>query len=223
MSKIHRPISRSGIKPKVRNKIKVQMYKTIIAVLFLIAIIVTKNINSKVTNNFINIVKKGVTYKFDIVEDSKRIFNGSQIFVKDSIESILVFNQESEYISPIQGDVFRSFDQEVRVGNSIIKNNGLDIMVKSDKNPISIINGVIESTEQRGNKGYYVSVVNEEIKVVYGYLSKIYVTNGESVEVGTDIGEIGTNKDGNKYLRLEIYKNDKSVDPLKYFDLESFN
>lgn len=103
MSKIHRPISRSGIKPKVRNKIKVQMYKTIIAVLFLIAIIVTKNINSKVTNNFINIVKKGVTYKFDIVEDSKRIFNGSQIFVKDSIESILVFNQESEYISPIQG------------------------------------------------------------------------------------------------------------------------
>lgn len=111
----------------------------------------------------------------------------------------------------------------MRVGNSIIKNSGLDIMVKSDKNPISIINGVIESTEQRGNKGYYVSVVNEEIKVVYGYLSKIYVTNGESVEVGTDIGEIGTNKDGNKYLRLEIYINDKSVDPLKYFDLESFN
>ena len=71
----------------------------------------------------------------------------------------------------------------------------------------------------RGKKGYFVTIKNDNMDVVYGYLSKTYLEKGSTVEVSDIVGLLGTNKDGNQYLRIEIYIDGIPVDPSDYIDL----
>ena len=123
------------------------------------------------------------------------------------------------YIAPIQGAIYRSYDQDIQINGNIEKNGGLDIIVEGDENPISIINGLVKKVEEKGNKGYYVTIANADMIVVYGYLKTAYVKEGESINQGAEIGSIGTNKDGSKYLRFEIFIDNKAVDPAEYIDI----
>ncbi len=51
---------------------------------------------------------------------------------------------------------------------------------------------------------------------VYGYLIKVYFTEGEEVTIGDKIGTLGTNKDGNKYLHFEIWIDGVPKNPMEY-------
>lgn len=215
------------VNPRNRNLIYPYKYfktfitKTIITVVAILLLLIIKKTNFKTSNKVIDVIRSGVKYEFHIVQDSKKAFSKVQGWIGKSLDSITVFNKmdSEKIISPISGSIFRNFiidlDRE-----DIRENNGIDIKSNGDDNPKAVVDGKVTSVEIRGSKGYFITIEEDNMKFVYGYLSKPYVSKGSLVNQGDYIGTLGTNKDGEKYLRFEIYIDGEAVNPLDYIDFQ---
>lgn len=209
-NKIHRPIIKN--RQNKKNYYMTLIYKSIVVLAILLALIIMKKINFKSTNNIIEGLRKNISYEFDIVDDGKKIYYKTQDIIDDSIKAIPVFNSKNpKYISPITGLLNSKFIKG--------KNDGIVIQVDSELEPTAIVNGIVEEIEIVDKKGYFVTIKKDNIKAIYGYLAKAIVEEGNEVEVGDTIGILGTNKDGKKYLRFELQIDGVAVDPLDYIDL----
>lgn len=93
-------------------------------------------------------------------------------------------------------------------------------MPKEDTDPAAITKGLVRKVEDRNSKGYFITVEHVDFTTVYGYLAKSYVEEGDTVEQGTKLGSLGTNKDGNKYLHFEIWVDNSPVNPMEYIYFE---
>ncbi len=188
-------------------------YKGSLAIGILLFILLIKIINIKPTNMLLSSAKESINYEFNIVDDSKRIFNKAKDLLDSSQKVLQVFRLgvEDKYPAPISGSVHKGFHEET--------NKGLDIKSNGDHEPIAIMDGLVKEVILTDNKGYYVTVETEDLQYTYGYLSKAYVTIGDIVSQGDLIGYLGTNKDGYKYLRLEVIKDNKYINPENYIEL----
>lgn len=217
-SKVRRPVPKNRtFKYDYINKL---IYKSIFVLVFLLVILAMKKINAKPTNSALVILQKNLDYKFNLVEDSKRVFKKAQNLLDSSLETVGVFKETNETIVlPIAGTIHKDFNQKITINGISSKNNGLDIKSNSEKDPQSIGPGVVTRVEQKGNKGYFVTIKKDNMETIYGYLSKPYVSEGSNIETGDFIGSLGLNKDGSKYLRLEVYIDGIPVDPMDYLDI----
>ncbi|MDR7870271.1 MAG: M23 family metallopeptidase [Tissierellaceae bacterium] len=190
--------------------------KGIIAVSILLFVLLIKALNIRPTNSLLDTIKSSIYYEFSIVEDSKRIFNKGKDLLDDSGQILEVFNlgesNEYEYPSPIQGTLYKKFDKD--------SNKGIDIKSYGDHEAKAILEGIVKEVVLTQNKGYFVTVQSEEFEHTYGYLSKSYVAIGDIIESQELIGYLGTNKDGEKYLRLEITQNGEYKNPTNYIDIK---
>ncbi len=211
----YRTIMNRPSKDHILTHLKTLLMKSLIVLVIILIALVISSINTPSANNITEKVKNTISYEYKPLEDSKRVYNWTKEKVKGSISSIPTMKTNPTYMAPIQGKVYRKFNQDVLIDGNIVKNGGLDIIVEEGANPISVINGVIERVEERDKKGFFVTVVNEDMTVVYGYLKTAFVKEGETIQQGTEVGSIGTNKDGSRYLRFEIYVDNIAVDPSK--------
>lgn len=201
-----------------RNHLKSFIYKTIIAVVFLLIMVLLKAINTDGINNVLADFKGVMNYKVDIVEDSKKIYGKLQTSVDKALGTIQVFSDnENKYPLPVKGEVFRDFNQTINIDGKKMKNLGLDIKTEEEE-VASLTSGLIKSIEKKDNKGYYVTVEEGNIQFVYGYLAQVYAEEGSMIKAGDLLGKIGDNKDNNKYLRFEIYVDQEAANPKKYIN-----
>lgn len=201
-----------------KNYLKSFIYKTIIAVVFLLIMVLLKAINTDGINNVLTDFKGVMNYKVDIAADSKRIYGKLQTSVDKALGTIQVFSDdENKYPLPVKGEVFRDFNQTINIDGKKTKNLGLDIKTEEEE-VASLTSGLIKSVEKKENKGYYVTVEEGNIQFVYGYLAQVYAEEGSMVKAGDTLGEIGDNKDNNKYLRFEIYVDQEPVNPKRYIN-----
>ena len=217
-NKVQRPIVKGKLYK--RNYVKSLIYKSVFVIFFILILLLIKKVNLNGTNKLIDRIKNNINYEFNIVEDGKKIYRKAQNLVDNSIKAVGVFSYPTtpNYMAPLSGSIYKSYNEKVIINNEKVKNEGTDIK-SEDEEPKAIINGVVKNVESRGNKGYFITIEGEDIEIVYGYLSKAYVSEGSNVKAGDLIGLLGTNKDGNKYLRIEIYKDGNAVDPMDYIDL----
>ncbi len=201
-----------------KNYLKSFIYKTIIAVVFLLIMVLLKAINTDGINNVLTDFKGVMNYKVDIAADSKRIYGKVQTSVDKALGTIQVFSDdENKYPLPVKGEVFRDFNQTINIDGKKTKNLGLDIKTEEEE-VASLTSGLIKSIEKKENKGYYVTVEEGNIQFVYGYLAQVYAEEGSMVKAGDTLGKIGDNKDNNKYLRFEIYVDQEPVNPKRYIN-----
>ena len=202
-----------------KDYIKTFIYKSIFVLLTLLILLFIKKINIDSTNNIIRIVEKNINYEFDLVNDGKKLYKNAQSLVNKSLDTIEVFGGTKRiYDLPINGVIKNNYGDKIRVNGVIVENTGVEIQVDSEKNPISIIDGEIIKIERKEKKGYFVTIKNEDIEIVYGYLNKVFLKEGEAVKVGIPVGEIGENKDGLRYLRIEVLEDGVKVDPNDYIN-----
>lgn len=226
-SKVQRPaiknrVQSSAIMNKVNkyNYFEKLIFKSIFVLIFLLVLLLVKKVNLDGTNNLLEGLKKNLNYEFSLKEDGKKIYNKAKDIIDDSLETVGVFNAESiKYNSPLNGTIYKTFGQDVIINEEKVKNSGVDIKSVSEEDPKVIMSGVVTKVEKNGNKGYFVTIKKDNIEIIYGYLSKAYVSEGNNVDVGDLIGLLGTNKDGNKYLRLEVYIDGIAVDPTDYIEI----
>ena len=200
------------------NRVKSVIYKSIFVMVIIMLILLFTKIDTNPTNRILETIRTNVNYEFQVREDSVRIFNNARNIFNTTIESIPVFNTEEKYTSPVTGSIYRSFDSIVETPNGTENNGGIEIKLDNEMEPRSIMDGRITDIEKTDNKGYFITVEEDNIKVVYGYLQSTLLKEGDLVKKDDIIGEVGANKDGSKYLRLELYIDGELVDPEKHIE-----
>lgn len=194
--------------------LKKLMHKGIIAICILLFILLLKFINIKATNTVVNAVKTSINYEFSFVDDSKKIFTKAKDMIENSGQLLQVFNLEQvdKYPAPILASVHKKYDKNT--------NRGIDLKSRGDQEPRVIADGIVKEVVLTDTKGYFVTIQSIGLDHTYGYLSRAYVTMGDTVLAGDLIGYLGTNKDGEKYLRFETIVDGEYKNPLNYIDLE---
>jgi murein DD-endopeptidase MepM/ murein hydrolase activator NlpD len=215
-----RAISYNSKVPFYKNKYfyKKQLNQVIYVLTILVILLVMKRLNYSVSNNIIGIINRGINHEFSIKEDGKKIWGYAKKLSNVSKKAVEVFNIKStvKYPPPIDGKIYKTFGETINIKGNNSFNEGIDIIPEENKEPVAISDGVVTKIEDKGNKGYFIYVSHENMDTVYGYLTKVYVKEKDTIETGDILGTLGTNKDGNKYLRFEVWVKGKPVNPIDY-------
>lgn len=190
------------------------IYKTIFSIGIILFVLLLQSLNFKSTKWIVGKVKYVTEYETDIKASSLKYYDSIKGFVKGSKDKIPVLNMSpmEKYMSPIEGEIYQAYEKGI--------NDGVDIKSSDGGDAKSIIQGEVKDVYLQENKGYFVTIQEGDIEVTYGYLSKSYVSKDEILDIETPIGVLGTNKDGNKYLRIELKVDGQYQNPLEYIDLK---
>lgn len=203
---------RNIIKSDPYRYIRKLAYKSIYVAGILFLVLILRQLNFKITNKFLLVIRESINYEFTMEKDGEKVIQKTKEVVDGSMDSLMVFNfmKKEKYGPPVEGEVYRIYDKS--------KNDGIDI-ISMEEEPQSISAGIVKEVQVKDKQGYFVTISHNKMEFIYGYLSKIYVSEGDTIEPGDLIGILGTNKDGNKYLRMEIKVDGILVDPLDYVDI----
>ncbi|NMB26881.1 MAG: M23 family metallopeptidase [Tissierellia bacterium] len=203
---------------KRRLHYKKKINQIICVLIILILIFILKRLNNNLSSNIIQIIDNSIRYDFSIKKDGRVILDyGKKLLIlPEKALSVINLKNNPKYLPPIEGAIYNPFGQIKYLDGSTSFNEGVDVIPKEGKEPISIEEGIVRKIEDKKTKGYFISIEHQNMTTVYGYLVSVYVTEGEKVVQGTKIGSLGTNKDGNKYLHFEIWVDNRPVDPSNY-------
>lgn len=95
---------------------------------------------------------------------------------------------------------------------------GIDISGKTGMKIIAPANGIVLRTGYDQRLGKYIVLQHtEEIKTIYGHLSKILLEEGEMVERGDILGNMGNSGlSTSSHLHYALIKNDRCINPMEY-------
>src|SRR5690606_37941273 len=87
--------------------------------------------------------------------------------------------------------------------------NGVDFAARSD--PVfSVLDGTVKETGNHLNLGRYIRTLHGEVELIYGHLSRLLVSTGDTVTVGQPIGITGaTGRVTGKHLHFSVKFNGK--------------
>ncbi len=207
---------------KRRFSLRKQLASIIGVIIILLFLLLLKMLNTSITENIIQIVESSINYEFNLKKDGQTILKYGKKALKLPERALTVFNilDREKYPAPIEGSIYKPFGEIKYLNGKTSFNNGIDIMPKEDTDPAAITKGLVRKVEDRNSKGYFITVEHVDFTTVYGYLAKSYVEEGDTVEQGTKLGSLGTNKDGNKYLHFEIWVDNSPVNPMEYIYFE---
>lgn len=131
------------------------------------------------------------------------------------------------FSSPLENvEIIRDYSNKPETQDSTTgiwkAHQAIDFAGEEDTIIKAVFKGKIEEVKNDMMEGMVVTLkINDTLKVVYKCLAtEVQVQVGDEVETGQEIGKIGTNimerVDG-FHLHLEVYENEKLVDPNNYF------
>lgn len=207
---------------RIRFNLRRQLRNIVGVIIILILLLFLKILNNSISDNIIQIIDNGINYEFTLEKDGKAILNyGKKLFtLPEKALTVFNFTKTTRYNPPIEGTIYRPFGEIKYLDGRTYFNNGIDIIPEKEKEPVSIEQGVVEKIEDKDTKGYFVTVEHDEFKTVYGYLTKVYVKEGEEINSGTKIGTLGTSSDGNMYFHFELWIDDNPVNPIDYLNFD---
>ncbi|MCF8361288.1 MAG: peptidoglycan DD-metalloendopeptidase family protein [Prolixibacteraceae bacterium] len=99
--------------------------------------------------------------------------------------------------------------------NIIIKNNGIDITTRQGENARSVFNGTVSRVFAIPGGNTAVIIRHGEYISVYSNLSEVFVSQGDSVETGKEIGSIFVDRDDDNktVLKFQIWKENLKLNP----------
>lgn len=202
-----------------------KQFKIILICVILVSLIVLlKALNIKPANNAIKLIEKTLNYNISL-DSSKKLLgfiNGIEdyedyavpVFKTSDISQIITDN-----ITPVRGTIFKNYGEIKKSNTEIEFYNGIDIIVNSEK-VINIDNGKVSKIGH--NKfGKFVKIISENYTYVYSGLDNIFVSEGEYVVKGQQIGNFTDIDKKIKKLHFEIWKGSKSINPLEILDFTS--
>lgn len=202
-----------------------QFNKLVIAVVILLILLILKFINLSLTNNVIQIIHRGINYEFNIRKSGENLKKYGTKILDIPQKIVSVFTSEDTSVKlqpPIKGAIYKPFGEVKMSDKKTVFNNGIDIIPKKgEKEVLSVSNGKILEIEDKKSLGFTVVISYENLKLVYGHLTEVYTEVGEEVEEGQKIGSLGHEKNGNKYLHFEVWREDKPIDPETIINIDT--
>src|SRR4030042_3658631 len=121
-------------------------------------------------------------------------------------------------ILPVIGTISSNFG--MRNGKM---HNGVDIAVPTGTNVLTLFGGKVTKTGNDASYGLYVTVKSGNVEELFAHLSKINVSQGNTIAAGKSIGLSGnTGNSTGPHLHYGIKVSGYWVDPLKYVDTAKY-
>ena len=208
MNKIKRKIS---VKRK-ENFNKKLAFQVIFSIILVAAVIITKNIDSDISNKFINTADEKISENI-VVSEVKHSISEFAVGIKDKIP--FLSKKTAEFDAPVNGTIQQEYGLN-KTENSTYYNHGLDI-ISSTQSVKSISNGKVVQIGQNEKLSDYVVVENDGKTIIYGKIKESFVNEGDTVATGDIIAAL---KEENKLLHIEVWEDGESINPSKLFDMK---
>lgn len=126
-----------------------------------------------------------------------------------------IIKQKYSLINPLQGQITSRFGvREAKQDIVSAYHVGLDIAANTGTEFVASMEGTVVYAGELSGYGNCIQTKKDDILVIYGHCSKLYVNKGEVVTQGQPLGEVGaTGKATGPHLHFEIRKSDRYVDP----------
>ncbi|MBS4535864.1 M23 family metallopeptidase [Clostridium sp. D2Q-14] len=202
-------------KKKYYRKMFIQ---TLVCILVIIIIIIIKLFNIDSTNETIEIMRNNIQKDRSIKSDG--------IFIFNKIKEIEVLNKtfnsediDKDYVFPVSGTLYRDYGEYKKSDNVKVFNNGIDVI--TDKDYVkAMYEGSVVETGTDNRYGNFMVIKHEDYLVKYFGFESMYKEAEDKVNKGEEIGKLKNGDDKNNF-RIEVYKEDESIDPLD--DLKFIN
>ncbi len=127
----------------------------------------------------------------------------------------------TSFIKPIEGKVSSKYGHRNPTTASVPKNHtGLDIAAGIGTKIKSATAGEVVLKSSEGDYGNHLKIQIGEISVIYAHCNALYVNQGDKVEQGQEIAEVGTtgNSTGS-HLHFEIRVSERTIDPQSILEI----
>ncbi len=125
---------------------------------------------------------------------------------------------------PYQGKITSTFGHRENPfdGSGIETHKGLDISGPIGSPVKAMAKGEVEFAGEKGGFGNCIILKHGNgFETLYGHLSKILVKVGEKINIGEEIGRIGsTGRSTGPHLHYEVHKNGKKINPQSFLTLK---
>ncbi len=140
--------------------------------------------------------------------------------ISETDQDVLYIKSNASFIKPVNGYITSGYGE--REATEIISANhaGVDIGANTGTEIIASMSGTVELVSNYGDYGNHLTITNGEITTLYAHCSNIFVKQGDYVEQGQKIAEVGsTGRTTGPHLHFEIRRNNKTIDPQKIIEL----
>ncbi len=124
---------------------------------------------------------------------------------------------------PHPGDISSRFGYRNNpfTNRGIEMHSGIDIKGQTGDRIKSTASGTVVFADYEGDYGFVVKIKHSNgFETRYAHLSGILVRKGQKVEAGSEVGMLGsTGRSTGPHLHYEILKDNKKINPEKYFSL----
>ena len=158
----------------------------------------------------------------DISQEASDGVGGSEenINVSETDQDIEFIKSNASFIKPVVGYITSGYGE--REPTDIISANhaGVDIGANTGTEILASMTGTVTLVSSYGDYGNHLKITNGEISTLYAHCSTIIVSEGQYIEQGQKIAEVGsTGRTTGPHLHFEIRRNDKTVNPQEILEL----
>lgn len=191
----------------------------------------SNEINNVKDNEEVKNIIENQIQEFDNTTNNTTTNNNSISLIENSKEDVVsslsqmdidINSVKSKYslICPVYGTKTSGFG--TREANEIVTSYHTGVDIANVKGTVikSAISGVVTQVSSEGDYGKHLRISVDELVTLYAHCNKIYVKEGDKIEQGQDIAEIGStgNSTGN-HLHFEIRYENRYIDPEKLIEI----
>lgn len=182
--------------------------QVIFSIVLVGAVIVMKNINSDLSEKFMEAADEKMNASIELLEIRDTIAEGFSTAVRK-----LPFVGEKKS-TPVIGTLYRKYGLN-KTDDSTYYNHGIDIKADS-KSVQAITDGKVVSLGSNEKLNGYIIIQNEDLTLIYGQINETFVKEGDDISKGDLIGALN---EENMILHIEVWEDGASINPASLFNL----
>ena len=118
-------------------------------------------------------------------------------------------------IKPLQGTITSRYGLRNPTTSSVPKNHtGIDIAANTGTVIYAALDGIVKIASSEGDYGNHLRIEKDDIAIYYAHCNKLYVSEGQKVNQGDAIAEVGaTGNVTGPHLHFEIRREERYINP----------
>lgn len=123
--------------------------------------------------------------------------------------------QNYSFIKPLTGTITSRFGLRNPTTETVPKyHTGIDIAANTGTVFVAAMEGKVILVSSQGDYGNHIKIQKDDVITLYAHCSKIYVTEGQEIIQGQELGEVGaTGNVTGAHLHFEVRKSENLVNP----------
>lgn len=123
--------------------------------------------------------------------------------------------QNYSLVKPLSGTITSRFGLRNPTTETVPKyHTGIDIAANTGTIFVAAMEGKVILVSDQGDYGNHIKIQKDDVITLYAHCSKIYVTEGQEITKGQELGEVGaTGNVTGSHLHFEVRRNERLVNP----------